>query len=60
MKTVDNRVQELQDEVATLQRQIEGTKLLIAIWNELGPYTDALPGHLRGRLQDYFNFDDSE
>jgi CDP-diglyceride synthetase len=40
--------------------RIDGESLLEDIWNELGPYTNALSNDLRYRLQDYFGFDDSE
>jgi len=54
------RIQELQKEIYQIEKQLEKEKLLEEIWLELGPYTPHLSNELRHRLQDYFNFDDSE
>jgi hypothetical protein len=57
---MNERIQELQKEIYQIEKQLEKEKLLEEIWLELGPYTPHLSNELRHRLQDYFNFDDSE
>ena len=57
---MNKRIIELHQQIIELENQIKREKLLDDIWVELGPYTDALTCELRYRLQDYFNFDDSE
>ena len=57
---MNERIQELQKEIYQIEKQLEKEKLLEEIWLELGPYTPHLSTELRHRLQDYFNFDDSE
>jgi hypothetical protein len=54
------RIKELNDEISKLQKQLDVEELLQELWNELGPYSDALSNGLRYKLQDYFGFDDSE
>lgn len=50
-------MESLLSEILHLQ---EGNTLLQDIWLALGPYTTALPDELCRRLQDHFEFDDSE
>ena len=57
---MNDRIRELQKEINQIEKQLEKEKLLEEIWWELGPYTSHLSNELRHRLQDYFNFDDSE
>lgn len=56
MKTI--RALEMQ--LAALRREAAAEQLLQEVWIELGPYTQALSTDLRHRLQDFFEFDDSE
>jgi len=51
-------IAKLFDEIEHLKRARE---LLSQVWLELGPYNmDSLSYVLQGRLQNYFEFDDSE
>jgi hypothetical protein len=56
----NKRIEELKNEIAVLEKQVEAETLLEAVWNELGPYTPHLSTELRYKLQDFFKFDDSE
>lgn len=58
--TMKNRIEELKNQIALLEKQMEAETLLLAVWTELGPYTPHLSTELRHKLQDFFNFDDSE
>jgi hypothetical protein len=53
-------IRQLEAQLLALKQESTAHELLEEIWTELGPYTDALPRELRYRLQDYFEFDDSE
>lgn len=57
---MNERIRELQSEIARLESQMETEELLEDIWLELGPYTPHISEKLRYKLQDHFNFDDSE
>lgn len=57
---MNERIRELQSEIDHLTKQMESEKLLQEVWLELGPYTPHISKELRYRLQDHFNFDDSE
>ena len=57
---MNERVKELQRQIDALEKQIKADNLLRDIWVELGPYTPHLTNDLRYRLQDHFEFDDSE
>jgi len=57
---MNERIEKLQAEINCLEKQMESEKLLHAIWLELGPYAQHISNNLRYRLQDHFNFDDSE
>ena len=57
---MNERIKELQAEINRLEKQMESETLLHEIWLELGPYTQNLSNNLRHRLQDHFDFDDSE
>lgn len=51
---------QLQQKIDQLNDQMTALKLLEDIWRELGPYTPHLPTELLIRLQQHFDFDDSE
>ena len=55
-----DRLDRLRDKIDDLEHQIKTEELLEEIWIALGPYTDAIPEKLRGKLQNHFSFDDSE
>ena len=57
---MNERIKELQAEINRLEKQMQSETLLHKIWIELGPYTEHLSNDLRHKLQDHFNFDDSE
>lgn len=57
---IQTRIGELQAEIDRLEGFMAAEKLLQEIWLELGPYTPHLSNKLRHKLQDHFNFDDSE
>ena len=57
---MNERIKELQAEINRLEKQMQSEILLHKIWIELGPYTEHLSTDLRHKLQDHFNFDDSE
>lgn len=59
-KQLDKRKTELLKELELINSRIDGEILLEDIWNELGPYSNAISKDLRYRLQDYFGFNDSE
>lgn len=54
------RIQYLKQEIKRLQGQLESEELLEEIWIELGPYTPHLSLELLRKLQNHFDFDDSE
>jgi hypothetical protein len=62
MKTDKHRahIAALQNQIELLEYEVKEAQLLRDIWHELGPYSDALSNELRYRLQDHFEFDDSE
>ena len=57
---MNQRLEKLRAEVKELEDRVAAEELLQAIWLELGPYTNALTNELRYKLQDHFDFDDSE
>ena len=58
--TKQTRIRELEAEIEKLQKQLTSEELLAEIWHQLGPYTAHLTRELRYKLQDHFDFDDSE
>ena len=60
MKNVKSQIEKLREQIQELEDQLTAQELLEAIWLELGPYTPHLSKELRYKLQDHFNFDDSE
>lgn len=56
----NEKIIELQLQIEKLVKEQEYAFLLNDIWLELGPYTPHLSTELRYRMQDLFQFDDSE
>lgn len=58
--SIAERIKILKDEIEKLQESVTSQELLTEVWHELGPYTPHLTKELRFKLQDHFEFDDSE
>ena len=50
----------IEELIEELKKGKEAQELLLAIWSELGPYTDKLSPVNLERLNKLFKFDDSE
>lgn len=53
-------IRTLELQLAALKREAAAEELLKEVWAELGPYSQELSIGLRYKLQDFFQFDDSE
>lgn len=53
-------IRALELQLAALKREAAAEELLMEVWTELGPYSQELSIGLRYKLQDFFQFDDSE
>lgn len=55
-----NEFEILEKAIEEIERCKKAHELLYSVWLELGPYNETLSTDLKFKLNDFFNFDDSE